>query len=349
MTIDLWHLYTLMVRSRTYELAVARLWQDGLISGEMHLGLGEEAIIAGVVSQLEDGDAMALDHRGTAAMLMRGVDPLALLREMMGQPDGLCHGYGGHMHLFSKEHLVASSGIVGAGGPAAVGFALAATRLRPGSIAVAFFGEGALNQGMLMEAFNLAITWKLPVVFVCKDDSWAITTNTGTTSGSHPTQRAQGFGLPVEEADGTQVRSVWEAAERAIQRAREGDGPSFLHATCNHIEGHMLEFELVRVGRRPLQEVPKIVMPLVCSFLTCKGAPLAQRLVALKETIRMILRSAGDHRQQIDDPIQTTRQDLVHESERLLTLEKSIQDEIDSIVVCAHPSQETAGGQDEEN
>jgi TPP-dependent pyruvate/acetoin dehydrogenase alpha subunit len=349
MTIDLWHLYTLMLRSRTYELAVVRLWQQGLISGEMHLGLGEEAIIAGVVSQLTDGDAMALDHRGTAAMLMRGVDPLALLREMMGQPDGLCHGYGGHMHLFSKEHLAASSGIVGAGGPASVGFALAAIRLRPGTIAVAFFGEGALNQGMLMESFNLAVTWKLPVLFVCKDDSWAITTDTRTTSESHPIQRAQGFGLPVEEADGSQVRSVWEAAERAIQRAREGGGPIFLHATCNHIEGHMMELQLVRLARRPLKEGLKVSMPLIRSLLALKGVPLAQRLEALKETSGMILRSAQDHREQLDDPIQNTRQELAGESERLLALEKSVQEEIESIVARALPAQEVNGGQDEED
>src|SRR4030042_416765 len=134
----------------------------------MHSGTGEEAIIAGVVTQLREGDAMALDHRGTAALLMRGVDPVLILRELLGRPDGLCGGMGGHMHLFSPAHLAASSGIVGAAGPAAVGFALANLHLRPGKVAVAFFGEGATNQGMLLESWNLAAAWKLPVLFVCK-------------------------------------------------------------------------------------------------------------------------------------------------------------------------------------
>lgn len=139
---ELWSLYALMLKSRLLEEAIAKLWHDGLISGEMHLGTGEEAIIAGVVPQLHEGDAMALDHRGTAALLMRGVDPALILRELLGYPDGLCGGRGGHMHLFSREYLAVSSGIVGAVGPTAVGLALSAQYLRPGAIAVAFFGEG---------------------------------------------------------------------------------------------------------------------------------------------------------------------------------------------------------------
>src|SRR5512143_447943 len=188
---DRWSLYALMKRTRRFEEEVTRLWEAGLISGEMHLGTGEEAIIAGIVSQLRLGDAMALDHRGSAALLMRGVEPVPLLREMLGCADGLCGGQGGHMHLFSKEHLAASSGIVGSAGPAAIGFALAARRLRPGTIAVAFFGEGALHQGMLMESIHLASEWRLPVLFVCKDDGWAITTQADAEHAARMEERAR--------------------------------------------------------------------------------------------------------------------------------------------------------------
>ncbi|TET50835.1 MAG: thiamine pyrophosphate-dependent dehydrogenase E1 component subunit alpha, partial [Anaerolineales bacterium] len=148
---DMWSQYARMYRCRLFEEVIAGLWRDGLISGEMHLGTGEEGIVVGVVSQLRPGDAMALDHRGTAALLVRGVDPVPILRELLGLPDGLCGGNGGHMHMFSKDHLSATSGIVGAEGPTAAGFALAAQHLRPDAIAVAFCGEGAMNQGMLME------------------------------------------------------------------------------------------------------------------------------------------------------------------------------------------------------
>lgn len=106
-----------MLKSRLFEEAVTQLWKEGLISGEMHLGTGEEAIVAGIVSQLRTGDSMALDHRSTPPLLMRGLDPVLILRELLGRPEGLCSGRGGHMHLFSRDHLAASSGIVGATGP----------------------------------------------------------------------------------------------------------------------------------------------------------------------------------------------------------------------------------------
>lgn len=154
---DLWSLYRQMLRSRGFEEVVKDLWEKGEISGEMHLGIGEEAIAAGVVTHLQKGDAMVLDHRSTPPLVVRGVDIVFLLREFLGRADGLCCGMGGHMHLFSPEHLAASSGIVGATGPIGAGFALAAQHLRPQNLAVAFFGEGAMNQGMLMESLNLAV------------------------------------------------------------------------------------------------------------------------------------------------------------------------------------------------
>ncbi|UCF96096.1 MAG: hypothetical protein JSV89_13025 [Spirochaetaceae bacterium] len=176
MSADLWSLYTLMLRSRLLEEGIARLWHEGRISGEMHLGTGEEAVVAGVVSQLREGDAMALDHRGTAALLMRGVDPIVILRELFGHPDGLCGGKGGHMHLYCKELLVASSEIVGASGPCAAGFALAPPIFESWfDRCCVFRGSCDGPQGMLMESLNLASVWSLPVVFVCKDDGWAIT------------------------------------------------------------------------------------------------------------------------------------------------------------------------------
>ncbi len=196
---DVWPLYALMLKSRLFEEAVSRLWNDGLISGEMHLGTGEEAIIAGVVAHLREGDAMALDHRGSAALLMRGVDPVLILRELLGDPGGLCRGMGGHMHLLSREHLAASSGIVGAEGPLAAGFALSAQYANPGAIAVAFFGEATMNQGMLMESLNLASAWNLPVLFVCKDDGWGITTQSEKVTGGNPNDRARGLGVPAVE------------------------------------------------------------------------------------------------------------------------------------------------------
>ena len=261
-----------MLKSRLFEEAVAKLWHEGLISGEMHLGTGEVAIVAGVVAQWRENDAMALDHRATAALLMRGVDPVLILRELLGREDGLCGGMGGHMHLFSKECLAASSGIVGAEGPTVAGFALAAQYLRPASIAVAFFGDGAMNQGMLMESMNLASAWNLPVLFVCKDDGWAITTQSNQVTGGVLSERARGLGVPAIDVDGFDVSTVWEASQAAIERARSGQGPTFLHARCVHFEGHFLGFQLLRIVRDPLRGMPGIAIPFTQSFLHPGGA-----------------------------------------------------------------------------
>lgn len=203
MEADLWSLYRQMLRSRLFEEKVMELWDAGQISGEMHLDLGEEAIVAGVVSHLQEGDAMALDHRGTPPLVMRGMDLVSLLRELLGQKDGLCGGWGGHMHLFSQELLAASSGIVGATGPMGAGFALSAQNLRPHNIAVAFFGEGAVNQGMVMESLNLAVAWNLPVLFVCKDNELSITTYSPSVTGGNILERVRSFGMETYEADGT--------------------------------------------------------------------------------------------------------------------------------------------------
>lgn len=333
---DLWLLYTLMLKSRLFEEAITKLWHEGLISGEMHLGTGEEAIIAGVVAQLQEGDAMALDHRGTAALLIRGVEPGLILRELLGYGTGLCGGMGGHMHLFSKEYLAASSGIVGAEGPIAAGFALSAQYLRPGAIGVAFFGDGAMNQGMLMESMNLASTWNLPVLFVCKDDGWAISTRSESVTGGNLNERARGLGIPAAEVDGCDVSGVWEASQAAIERARSGHGPSFLHARCVHFEGHFLGFQLIRTVRDPLKEMPEIAVPLTQSFLHPGGATLRERLAGLKTVLAAVLSMLRDPRRDpANDPVRLLRTTLQSDQARLQELEGQVEQEIGDAVASA--------------
>lgn len=321
MTADLWALYDLMLRSRLFEEAVTGLWNDGLISGEMHLGTGEEAVVAGIVAHLRDGDAMALDHRGTPPLLMRGVDPGLILRELLGRDNGLCRGMGGHMHLFSRAHLAASSGIVGAAGPAAVGFALAGTRLRPGSVAIAFFGDGALNQGMLMEAMNLASVWKLPVIFVCKDDGWGITTRSVDTTAGGPGERARGFGIEPVEVDGLDVARVWESAGTLIERTRDGGGPQFLHARCVHLEGHFLGFQLLEVARKPLRE-GSVLAGELARAIRRPGGPLRARLKGVGALAAALVSTVRDPRRDAaNDPVHRTRSALASDPDRLGSLE----------------------------
>lgn len=330
---DSWLLYRLMLRARIFEEAVRSLWLQGLISGEMHLGMGEEGIVAGVTAHLEPADAQALDHRGTPPLVMIGVDLELILRELLGLSTGLCGGNGGHMHLFSPEHRAASSGIVGAAGPTGAGFALAAQMLRPGSLAVAYFGEGAINQGMLMESFNLAVAWKLPVLFICKNNGWSITTRSPTVTAGDPTQRAKGFGLPVWEADGWEVDRVWQAARQAIKPIRAGAGPAFLHVRCLHLEGHFLGDPLLRVGRNPIAESREIAPPLARSAVDSGGDSPVRRAAGLGSMTMTIARSVFDDKARRRDPIARSRATLAKQNKvRLHELEEEIHSEVSSVV-----------------
>jgi len=335
---DLWHIYENMFRSRLFEEAIIQAWNEGRISGEMHLSVGEEAIVAATVLQLQGGDAMALDHRGTAPLVMRGVDLALLFREMLGQADGLCKGQGGHMHLFSKEHLAASSGIVGAAGPAAAGFALANRYLRPGKVALAFFGEGAMNQGMLLESMNLAVVWKLPVVFVCKDNQWAITTPSRSVTGGSLAERAGSFGMPSVQIDGNDVEAVWEAARKAIDRARAKKGPAFLQAACSHPEGHFLGDPLLRISRHPVKEMKKVAGPLLKSVTRAGGASALKRTGGLGTVTSLIGKTTKTQVFDHKDPVKIVRGRLAADKGRLKTLEEDVNEQICRVVDSAQQS-----------
>jgi TPP-dependent pyruvate/acetoin dehydrogenase alpha subunit len=343
---DIWHLYSQMLRCRLFEVEVKHLWQEGAIPGEMHLSMGEEGIVVGIVSQLLDGDAMALDHRGTAPMLVRGVDPVLLLKEFMGRLDGLGGGMGGHMHLFSPEQLMASSGIVGSSGPAGVGFAIANQRLRPGKISVAFFGEGAVNEGMMLESFNLATAWKLPVMFVCKDNGQAIVTQSQTVTGGDLMARAAGFGLRAVEVDGSDVEEVWKLANQEIIHLRNGDGPVFVHTTCVHMEGHFLGDQLLLMAHLSLSESFKMTVPLVKAHTQSKGAPLRERTASLKETLGILWESGRVHRSKEGDPIPILRKKLAALDAVMLSgIEQKVQKEIMAIIQRATATTDHMGGE----
>jgi acetoin:2,6-dichlorophenolindophenol oxidoreductase subunit alpha len=326
---DLAFLYRQMLRSRRFEEAAKAAWDSGKISGEMHLGLGEEAIVAGVVSHLHNGDAMALDHRSTPPLVMRGVDLTLLFREFLGKPQSLCNGEGGHMHLFSKDHLAASSGIVGASGPLCAGFALAAQYQHTNNVSVAFFGEGAINQGMMMESINLSAAWRLPAVFVCKNNDWSITTPSHTVTGGKIIDRANGFGIPAIELDGTNVEAIWDAAGQAIDRARNGDGPTFLLATCPRIEGHYLGDPLLRA------KMTELVKPLLASLSAQSGAPLGERIGSLGVLLSMMARTAVEQHWDKKDPVAKTRKNLVAQKALLDQIEKEVNEEIKKAVEAA--------------
>jgi acetoin:2,6-dichlorophenolindophenol oxidoreductase subunit alpha len=303
-------LFRQMARARAFEDALAALWREGLISGEMHLGTGEEAVAAGVAMQLEARDAVALDHRPTPVLTILGVDLRAMLREMLGREDGLGAGRAGHMHLMSRERLAASSGIVGSSAPLGAGFALAARLLRPGAVAVAFFGDGAMNQGMLLESLNLAVAWKLPLVLVCKDNGWAITTRSDAVTGGDLRARAVAFGMAADEVDGLDVMRVARTAAAALERARRGKGPTFLRARVSRIEGHFLGDPLLRVSREPMGEGKEMLGAVTSAAFARGGGGLRARAGSVLRLLDLLRRARREERDTREDPIERSRRAL---------------------------------------
>jgi len=333
---DLPELYRQMLRARCYELAVEDLWEKGLISGEMHLGTGEEAVAAGVVTHLEEGDGLALTHRCSPALVVRGLPLAAMLSELLGSEKGLCRGRGGHMHLFSKEHLAATSGIVGASLPTAAGFALANRRLRPGAIAVAFTGTGAMNQGMALETLNLAVTWELPLIIVCIDNGWAITTVSEAVTGGDLVERASGFGMRAESVNGRDVRAVHKIAGRLIERARRGKGPSFLLATCPRLDGHILGDPLIRMARKPIAEGKDTFSKVITSAMSRGGGGLADRAGGVTRMMSVMAKARrGTTRERRGDPMLAVRKSMKNREAERARIDAEVAAEIEKAVAEA--------------
>lgn len=286
--------YRLMVRMRLVDEALTQSWADGLVPGEYHSGIGEEGINVGVLAHLDVDDSVHLDHRNTAPFIGRGTDPEALMLEVLGSDAGLNGGWAGHMHLLDPEVNAAGDGMVGAGGPLAVGAAVAHAQLRPGSVAVAFHGEAAINAGMLMEAYNLAVAWHLPVVFVCKDNHWSITTHSPEVTGGSPVERARGFGLRVATARGDRVEDVHAAAGGLLTAARDGKGPGFLHVTCHRPGGHFEGDGLVRLLRTPATMAAAWGPGLKDALTADEGGSVSQRAGGMAEITRRGARAARD-------------------------------------------------------
>lgn len=237
---DLIGLYREMRRIRTFEERVGELFVRGQSAGSMlHLSIGEESAAVGVCSAMKEGDTFTTHHRGHGIFLARGADPDRMMAEIAGKDTGYCQGKGGSMHIADRGlgHLGANA-IVGGGIPAVVGAGLAAKRRGSGAVSVAFFGDGAMGQGILYESMNMAALWSLPVVFVCINNQWGMGTRVDqATRATVLHERAVAFGLNGETVDGIDVLDVVAAAQRTIDAARAGM-PGFLAVDCYRFFGH---------------------------------------------------------------------------------------------------------------
>jgi len=253
--VDKWlQMYRRMQMIRLFEEQVNELYTRALMPGLAHLYVGEEAVAVGICEALRADDYITSTHRGHGHCVAKGASPDRMFAELLGKEAGYCRGKGGSMHIADPAtgNLGANAIVAGSAG-IATGAAFAAKHLGNGRVAICFFGEGALGQGVVYEVMNLAALWKLPVIYVCENNMYTEYTHFTETTAGDVLARGTAFGVPSESVDGQDVRAVYSAATRLVDRARRGEGPSFLVCNTYRYTGHHVG-DINREYYRPKQE-----------------------------------------------------------------------------------------------
>ncbi len=232
-------MYRRMVMIRLFEEQVNELYTRALMPGLAHLYVGEEAVAVGICEALRRTDYITSTHRGHGHCLAKGASPDRMFAELLGKEAGYCRGKGGSMHIADPATgNLGANAIVGGSAGIATGAALSSKRLGTEQVAVCFFGEGALGQGVLYEVMNLAALWKLPVIYVCENNLYTEYTHYSETTAGDILARGTAFGVHAEAVDGQDVRAVNATAQRLVDRARRGEGPAFLLCNTYRYTGH---------------------------------------------------------------------------------------------------------------
>jgi len=254
---DLVEFYRQMLLIRRFEEKAGQLYGMGLIAGFCHLYIGQEAVVVGVQSILEPRDQVITGYRDHGHMLAAGMTSRGVMAELTGRVGGYARGKGGSMHMFSREkNFFGGHGIVGAQVPLGTGLAFANRYKGLDAVCVAYFGDGASNQGQVYEAFNMASLWKLPVVYVIENNQYAMGTSIARASAETELfKRGISFEIPGEEVDGMDVLAVRRAAAKAVQRARDGDGPYILEMKTYRYRGHSMSDPAKYRTREEVQDV----------------------------------------------------------------------------------------------
>jgi acetoin:2,6-dichlorophenolindophenol oxidoreductase subunit alpha len=233
------HVYEQMAKIREFEEKVNELYMKALMPGLAHLYSGQEAVAVGVCESLRRDDYITSTHRGHGHCLAKGAELHRMFAELLGKEAGYCRGKGGSMHIADPESgNLGANAIVGGSAGIATGAAFSAKMRGTDQVAVCFFGEGALGQGLVYEVMNMASLWKLPVIYVCENNTYNEYTHFSETLSGEISTRAKAFGIHYEVVDGQDVQLVYETTQRLVERARRGEGPAFLECQTYRYYGH---------------------------------------------------------------------------------------------------------------
>lgn len=306
-------LYRVMCVIRRFEERVVELVETDEIAGVTHEYVGQEAVAAGMCGALRTDDVITSTHRGHGHVIAKGADPRRMMAELLGRSDGLNRGRGGSMHVAQLSvGIYGANGIVAAGAPFAVGAAWAAVQDGTDRVAVSFFGDGGVNQGVLHEAMNLAALWSLPVIFVCENNGYAVTLRADDGIAGSIVERAAAYGMHAEAVDGMDAEAVLGASEAAVARARSGQGPSFLECRTYRFFGHHTAERIMRLGYRTDEEIDRWRQrdPL----LLCRERLAPEVTGAIDEEVETLLEEAVAFARQSPPPPTATALDYMYAS-----------------------------------
>jgi acetoin:2,6-dichlorophenolindophenol oxidoreductase subunit alpha len=299
-------MYEKMCEIRQFEDKVHEIFSKGILPGFVHLYAGEEAVAVGVCAHLDEKDYITSTHRGHGHCIAKGCDLNGMMAEIYGKATGLCNGKGGSMHIADVEKgMLGANGIVGGGFPLAVGAGLTAKLKKTGAVSVCFFGDGANNHGTFHEGINLAAIWKLPVIFVAENNGYAEATPFEYASScKNIADRAVAYNIPGEIVDGKDVIAVYEAAERAIIRARNGEGPTLIecktYRNYGHFEGDAQKYKTPEEKEKNLKELDAIAK--FRDFVISKQLLTEQELNEIDQKVNEAVKQAVEFAEQSPFP-----------------------------------------------
>jgi pyruvate dehydrogenase E1 component alpha subunit len=298
--------YRDMLLIRRFEERAGQMYGMGLIGGFCHLYIGQEAVVVGMQSALNEGDQIVTAYRDHGHMLACGIDPDHVMAELTGRATGLSKGKGGSMHMFSREkHFYGGHGIVGAQVPIGTGLAFADKYQGNGHVSVAYFGDGAANQGQVYESFNMAGLWKLPVIYVIENNQYAMGTAVGRASSeTRFHRRGISFNIPGEEVDGMDVEAVYAAGARAAEWCRAGNGPIVLEMKTYRYRGHSMSDPAKYRTRDEVNEMRERhdAIEHLGTRLVERGIATDEDLKALDKETRARIAEAADFATQSPEP-----------------------------------------------